>query len=113
MNKEDLDGDQVSLSILRYSRYQLSKLRSLTMDYNESNIASPNRNIKKAYFIVFVCMIMQAIPFGVAQNIQPLFIPYVTSKFGFSLASFSLIFTFGAIASAICSPFLGKLYGGK
>ena len=56
-------------------------------------------------------MIMQAIPFGVAQNIQPLFIPYVTSKFGFSLASFSLIFTFGAIASAICSPFLGKLYG--
>ncbi|MDY3367302.1 conjugated bile salt MFS transporter [Zhenhengia yiwuensis] len=81
------------------------------MDHNQSNIASPNRNIKKAYFIVFVCMIMQAIPFGVAQNIQPLFIPYVTSKFDFSLASFSLIFTFGAIASAICSPFLGKLYG--
>ena len=66
---------------------------------------------KKKYFIVFVCMFMQAIPFGVAQNIQPLFIPYVIKDFGFSLASFSLIFTFGAIASAIFSPFLGKLYG--
>ena len=81
------------------------------MNSNQPNIESSNRNMKKAYFIVFACMLMQAIPFGVAQNIQPLFIPYVTSKFGFSLASFSLIFTFGAIASAICSPFLGKLYG--
>lgn len=56
-------------------------------------------------------MFMQAIPFGIAQNIQPLFIPYVINKFGFSLASFSLIFTFGAIASAIFSPFLSKLFG--
>ena len=81
------------------------------MSPNQSNTESSNRSMKKAYFIVFTCMLLQAIPFGVAQNIQPLFIPYVTSKFGFSLASFSLIFTFGAIASAICSPFLGKLYG--
>ena len=65
---------------------------------------------KKKYFIVFVCMFMQAIPFGVAQNIQPLFIPYVIDGFGFSLASFSLIFTFGAIAAAVFSPFLGKLF---
>ena len=54
---------------------------------------------------------MQAIPFGIAQNIQPLFIPYVINKFGFSLAAFSLIFTFGSMASAIFSPFLGKLFG--
>lgn len=67
--------------------------------------------INKSYFIVFVCMFMQAIPFGVAQNIQPLFIPYVINDFGFSLAAFSLIFTFGAMASAIFSPFLGKLFG--
>lgn len=65
----------------------------------------------KKYFIVFICMFMQAIPFGVAQNIQPLFIPYVIKEFGFSLAGFSLIFTFGALASAACSPFLGKLFG--
>lgn len=66
---------------------------------------------KKQYFMVFVCMLMQAIPFGVAQNIQPLFIPYVIKEFNFSLAAFALIFTFGSLASAICSPFLGKLFG--
>ena len=70
-----------------------------------------DNSIKKKYFIVFICMFMQAIPFGVAQNIQPLFIPYVINNFGFSLAGFSLIFTFGAMASAAFSPFLGKLFG--
>ena len=70
-----------------------------------------DNSIKKKYFIVFICMFMQAIPFGVAQNIQPLFIPYVINDFGFSLAGFSLIFTFGAMASAAFSPFLGKLFG--
>ncbi len=69
------------------------------------------RSNKKKFFMIFVCMFLQAIPFGVAQNIQPLFIPYVIEKFNFSLASFSLIFTFGAIAAAVCSPFLGKLFG--
>nr|WP_307988952.1 conjugated bile salt MFS transporter [uncultured Niameybacter sp.] len=69
------------------------------------------RSNKKKFFMIFVCMFMQAIPFGVAQNIQPLFIPYVIEKFNFSLAAFSLIFTFGAIASAAFSPFLGKLFG--
>ncbi|MGL5417803.1 MAG: conjugated bile salt MFS transporter [Clostridium sp.] len=61
--------------------------------------------------MIFIAMIIQAIPFGVAQNIQPLFIPYVVKHFSFSLASFSLIFTFGALASSVCSPFLGKLFG--
>lgn len=70
-----------------------------------------NNSVKKKYFMVFICMFMQAIPFGVAQNIQPLFIPYVINNFGFSLAGFSLIFTFGAMASAAFSPFLGKLFG--
>lgn len=69
------------------------------------------RGNKKKLFMIFVCMFLQAIPFGIAQNIQPLFIPYVIEKFNFSLASFSLIFTFGAIAAAIFSPFLGKLFG--
>lgn len=75
---------------------------------NESMVKSINN---KKRLIVAICMLIQAIPFGVAQNIQPLFIPYVVNAFGFSLAGFSLIFTFGAIASAACSPFLGKLYG--
>lgn len=79
------------------------------MDMTRLNNASSLT--KKKYLIIFVCMFMQAIPFGVAQNIQPLFIPYVIKAFGFSLGSFSLIFTFGAMAAAICSPFLGKLFG--
>lgn len=66
---------------------------------------------KRKYIMIFICMLMQAIPFSVAQNIQPLFIPYVIKKFDFSLAAFSLIFTFGSLASAVCSPFLGKLFG--
>ncbi|MGL5417804.1 MAG: conjugated bile salt MFS transporter [Clostridium sp.] len=70
-------------------------------------IASDNRK----NFMIFIAMIIQAIPFGIAQNIQPLFIPYVIRQFDFSLAGFALIFTFGSLASAICSPFLGKLFG--
>ena len=62
------------------------------------------------YLIVFMCMLLQAIPFGVSQNIQPLFISYVIKGQGFSLGEFSLIFTVGALASAICSPTIGKLY---
>ncbi|MGL5415463.1 MAG: conjugated bile salt MFS transporter [Clostridium sp.] len=73
------------------------------------NISS--RSNSKKYFIIFVTMLIQAISFGIAQNIQPLFIPYVVKEFKFSLAAFSLIFTFGSLASAICSPFLGKLFG--
>lgn len=32
---------------------------------------------KRKFFMIFIAMLIQAIPFGVAQNIQPLFIPYV------------------------------------
>ena len=44
-----------------------------------SKTLSNNNEIsnKRKYFMVFICMFMQAIPFGIAQNIQPLFIPYV------------------------------------
>ena len=30
---------------------------------------------KKKYFIVFICMFSQAVPYSIAQNIQPLFVP--------------------------------------
>ena len=65
---------------------------------------------KKKYFIVFICMFLQTVPYSIAQNIQPLFVPYVIKQFGFSLAGFSLIFTCGAIASAIFSPILGNVF---
>lgn len=72
------------------------------MQINETN--------KKKYCIVFICMLIQAIPFGIAQNIQLLFIPHVVNEYGFTLSGFSLIFTIGALALSIASPILGKLF---
>jgi MFS family permease len=55
-------------------------------------------------------MLIQAIPFGVASNIQPQFVSYVVSEKNFTLAGFSLIFTLGTVASAVASPFIGVLF---
>ncbi|MCC0633464.1 conjugated bile salt MFS transporter [Clostridioides sp. ZZV15-6388] len=68
------------------------------------------KNFSSAWIIVLGCMLIQAIPFSIVASIQPQFISYVVEGEGFSLASFSLIFTFGTIASAIASPFIGKLF---
>ncbi|WP_297130750.1 MFS transporter, partial [Terrisporobacter sp.] len=72
------------------------------------------QNNKKQFFygwaIVFGCMLIQAVPFSIAANLQPTFTNYVMSAEGFTLAQFSLIFTIGTVVSAVCSPFIGKLY---
>ncbi|MGL4654534.1 MAG: conjugated bile salt MFS transporter [Sarcina sp.] len=60
--------------------------------------------------IVIGCMLIQAIPFSVASNIQPQFISYVTKGLHFSLPKFSLIFTIGTLVSAFISPLVGQLY---
>ena len=62
------------------------------------------------WLIVIGCMLIQAVPYSLAANIQPAFTNYVTSGEGFTYTQFSLIFTIGTIVSAICSPFIGKLY---
>ena len=41
-----------------------------------------------AWVIVVACMLIQAIPFGVASNIQPQFVSYVVEERGFTLAGF-------------------------
>lgn len=73
-----------------------------------------NSNNKKrfatAWIIVVACMLIQAVPFGVASNIQPQFVSYVVEERGFTLAGFSLIFTLGTIVSAVASPFIGTLF---
>lgn len=74
---------------------------------------SANNNKKKfmmGWMIVVGCMLIQAIPFGVASNIQPQFVSYVIEGKGFSLASFSLIFTLGTVVSAVASPFIGMAF---
>lgn len=69
---------------------------------------------KKQFFygwaVVAACMLIQAIPFSIAANLQPAFTNYVMAGEGFTLAQFSLIFTIGTVVSAVCSPFIGKLY---
>ena len=64
----------------------------------------------KHYMIIFGCLLMQAIPFSMAQNIPPLFVHYLHIDFNFNLASVGFIFTIGAAASSITSPFIGKLF---
>lgn len=74
---------------------------------------STNNNKKKfmmGWMIVVGCMLIQAIPFGVASNIQPQFVSYVIEGKGFSLAAFSLIFTLGTVVSAVASPFIGMAF---
>ena len=72
------------------------------------------KNNEKQFFygwaIVAGCILIQAVPFSIAANLQPAFTNYVMAGEGFTLAQFSLIFTIGTVVSAVCSPFIGKLY---
>ena len=72
-----------------------------------------NTKTKKPFFygwiIVVACMLIQAVPYGIATNVQPQFINFVTSAEGFTLTQFSLLFTIGTIVSAIASPYIGKI----
>ena len=69
------------------------------------------KKIQKGWMMLIVCMLIQAVPFCIASNIQPLFISSVIAEHGFSLTGFSLIFTIGTIVSAIAGPFIGSLFG--
>lgn len=74
---------------------------------------SKSKKFTTGWLIVVACMIIQAIPFGVASNIQPQFMAYIldpNSGYGFTQAGFSLIFTLGTVVSAIASPFIGSMF---
>ena len=77
------------------------------MSTNEDN---KQKKFFYGWVIVAVCLLVQAVPFGVGSNLPPTFINYVVKAEGFSFASFSLMFTIGTIISAVCSPFIGKLF---
>ena len=69
-----------------------------------------SKKLATGWLIVVACMIIQAIPFGVASNIQPQFVSYVVEENGFTLSGFSLIFTLGTVVSAVASPFIGMMF---
>lgn len=72
-----------------------------------------NKKQSKLFYgwvIVAACLLIQAIPFGVASNLPPTFTNYVVNAEGFSYTSFTLIFTIGTFVSAFASPFIGKLF---
>lgn len=60
--------------------------------------------------IVLGCMLLQAVPFALAAEVSPLFVHYLHTNFHFNIASVGFIFTVGAVASSLASPFLGRLY---
>ena len=63
-----------------------------------------------AWVILIVCMLIQAVPFGIAKNTLPQFISFVCEGEGFSLASFGTVFTVGVVISALASPFIGRMF---
>lgn len=62
------------------------------------------------HLIIFACMLLQAIPYGIAQNIPPLFIHYLEKEYHFSVESVGYIFMIGALAASLISPMAGKMY---
>lgn len=83
-------------------------MESLQQEIRDQEVKSSY--LKYGWLIVLGCMIIQAIPFGIASNIQPQFIGYVVEGEGFSLGAFSMMFTIGTFVSAICSPMIGKSF---
>lgn len=74
---------------------------------------SNTKKEKKPFFygwvIVIACMLIQAVPYGLATNVHPQFISFVTKGEGFTITQFSMLFTIGTIVSALASPFIGKI----
>lgn len=53
-----------------------------------TDVATKDKVVSKGYkyFMVFLCMLTQAIPYGIAQNIQPLFIHPLVNTFSLYLS---------------------------
>ncbi|SCI43654.1 Inner membrane protein yhjX [uncultured Clostridium sp.] len=75
-------------------------------------MSNSKKKFAAGWKVVIACMLIQAIPYGVIANLQPQFMYYVVSDqtLGFTMASFSLIFTIGTLVSAIGSPIVGGLF---
>lgn len=64
----------------------------------------------KKILIVLSCMMLQAVPYSMAQNVGPLFIKPLENAYTFDLQQIGYIFTIGAVVAAMVSPFVGKFF---
>ena len=62
--------------------------------------------------IIIACLLIQAVPYAILAYLQPQFQAYVLQdkNLGFTVASFSLIFTIGTFVSAAASPIVSGLF---
>ena len=61
------------------------------------------------WIILVASFVLMAVVFSLVNTIHTLFITPVTEEKGFTISSFSLIFTIGAVVVAVMSPIIGKL----
>lgn len=61
------------------------------------------------WLVLFACFLIMGVAFSIINNITTLFLDPVTKDLGFSISSFSFIFTIGAITTSLMSPIIGKL----
>ncbi len=68
------------------------------------------KNLKIRKWLVLVAsFLIMAVSFSIVNNITSLFLDPVTKRLGISISSFSLVFTIGAITTALMSPVIGQL----
>lgn len=68
---------------------------------------------KKQWMLLIGCMLIQAIPYGLSQNVPPLYIAPLHEVMHFNMSLLGLMFTIGAVFSSIVSPIAGKFFGKK
>ncbi len=59
--------------------------------------------------ILVTCFLIMSVAFSIVNSVHSIFIDIVTKERGFSLSSFSLVFTIGGLTTGIASPFIGRL----
>ena len=61
------------------------------------------------WIILIGCFLLMGFPFSIVNAIHPLFMNLVVEKLGFTISSFSMIFTISAVVIAVMSPLVGFL----
>ena len=70
------------------------------------------KNKSNGLKIIIACLLIQALPYAILAYLQPQFQAYVIDNkaLGFSVATFSLIYSIGTFASSVASPIVSVLF---